>query len=353
MIAVRNYPRVFIWSNSRSAAWLYIRRLSLPVEKKYIRGYLLCILLFFIIIGCDNSPLIEITKPVDGALVNGFVNIIAQTASSSALDSIQFYIDGEFLASVQALSDVYVWDASSFLHGTLHNMSAIGFFANGIIAESDMISVTVYSHRTVLAEVFGEYEWPGYGWLAEHVLLDSLSHYQDTLAVICYHTYDPYALPAAYDRLDYYDLSSYATQVVFDGTDINEGYIPIHFREEFEQSIDSARTLLPKFVLLLDAHTNATSGTVGMSIIPCTDIPNGDINVFLCICEDSLDGYFGSYRRVVRDLYQFPLVITPTDTFDTTIFFSHDFSLSKMSAVVFIQDLDTREILQAIFRGFY
>ena len=107
---------------------------------------------------CGNQGLIEITTPGDNALVNGFVKIIAQTASSSALDSIHYYVDGEFLNSVQALSDTCVWDASSFLHGSPHNISAIGFFANGIIAESDMISVTVYSHRTVLAEVFGEYE---------------------------------------------------------------------------------------------------------------------------------------------------------------------------------------------------
>ena len=106
---------------------------------------------------CGGKALIEITKPGDGALINGFVKIIAQTASSSALDSIQFYIDDEFLTSVQALSDTCIWDARSFLHGSFHNISAVGFFANGLIAESDIISVTVYTHRTVLAEVFGEY----------------------------------------------------------------------------------------------------------------------------------------------------------------------------------------------------
>jgi hypothetical protein len=123
------------------------------MRKKFLLYALMILFLFH----CGGKALIEITEPGDNALVNGTVKIITQTASSSVLDSIQFYIDDEFLASVQAFSDTCVWDARSFLHGSLHNISAIGFFANGLIAESDIISVTVYSHRTVLAEVFGEY----------------------------------------------------------------------------------------------------------------------------------------------------------------------------------------------------
>ena len=159
-------------------------------------------------------------------------------------------------------------------------------------------------------------------------------------------------MPAAYDRLDYYGLNPYATQVVFDGTDVNEGYIPVHFREDFKRSIDSARTVLPKFAIMLDAHASVSQGTITINIISCTEIPYGDINGFLCVLEDSLDDWYGSYRRVVRDLYQFPLVITATDTFDTIITFDHGYSTNKMSAVVFIQDLSTGQVMQAIFRRF-
>ena len=124
--------------------------------------------------------------------------------------------------------------------------------------------------------------------------------------------------------------------------------MPTHYREEFERSIDSARTVLPEFAFMLDAHASVSQGTVNTNIIPCTETPRGDINVFLCVLEDSLDGWYGSYRRVVRDLYQFPLVITETDTFDTMIIFPHDYSPGNMSTVVFIQNLDTREVFQAI-----
>lgn len=119
--------------------------------------YAIYTLLIIFCLQCGSNALIEITKPGDGALVNGLVEIIASTTGSNNADSIEYYIDGELAASLLALSDTFIWDASSFLHGSVHHISAVAFFANGLIAESDIVSVTIYSHRTVLAEVFGEY----------------------------------------------------------------------------------------------------------------------------------------------------------------------------------------------------
>ena len=135
----------------------FARRWSLPVEQKYIRRrYLLFILLLFTI-RCGNDALVDITQPADGALVNGSVEIITQPAGSSPVDSIQFFIDDELMATSLPGSNAYLWDTRSLEHLSVHNISVIAFFANGLIAESDIISVTIYTHRTVLAEVFGEY----------------------------------------------------------------------------------------------------------------------------------------------------------------------------------------------------
>lgn len=108
-------------------------------------------------LGCGNEALIEITKPGDGALVNGFVEIIAEPVSSFALDSIRFYIDDELFVTSLTPSNTCIWDANSLLHGSIHNISGVAFFANGLVTESDIVSVSIYSHRTVLAELFGEY----------------------------------------------------------------------------------------------------------------------------------------------------------------------------------------------------
>ena len=153
-------------------------------------------------------------------------------------------------------------------------------------------------------------------------------------------------------RSSYYGSNPNITDVVFDGIDLVNEYEPTKFRERFEQSIDAAKVILPKFALVLDAQASVSSGTVDLRIIPCADIPNKDIDVFLCILEDSLDSWFGVHRRVVRDLYQFPLSIALTDTFDTMITFSHEFSVPRMSAVIFIQDLSTKEIMQTITSTF-
>lgn len=152
--------------------------------------------------------------------------------------------------------------------------------------------------------------------------------------------------------MSFYGLNSSASQVVFDGIDLVNEYEPIWYRERFEQSIDAAKVVLPKFALVLDAQASISSGTVDIRIIPCADIPSEDVEVFLCILEDSLDSWYGVHRRVVRDLYQFPLYIALTDTFDTSITFSHEFSVPRMSAVVFIQDLSTKEIMQAVTSRF-
>ena len=92
-----------------------------------------------------------------GALVNGVVEIIAEPVSSFALDSIRFYIDGELFATSLTPSKTCIWDANSLSHGSIHHISGVAFFANGLVTESDIVSVSIYSHRTVLAELFGEY----------------------------------------------------------------------------------------------------------------------------------------------------------------------------------------------------
>jgi hypothetical protein len=115
------------------------------------------ILIMMCLLSCDNQALVEIIEPVDGSLVNGDVEIIARVASSYTLDSIEYYIDDELLGSATACSDTGIWQTNSSVHGSTHDLSAIGYLHNGLIVESDIISVTIYTRRTVLAEVFGEY----------------------------------------------------------------------------------------------------------------------------------------------------------------------------------------------------
>jgi hypothetical protein len=190
--------------------------------------------------------------------------------------------------------------------------------------------------------------------LVEQALLDTLSaELGDTLAVICYHVELKYVSTAAEERHLFYDRPIIPT-VVFDGmTQVFLEFPP--FTEVYRQVVDVARGAPPYFKLLIgDASASQTAGSFNLRIVTADTIPYSDdgIVTFITILEDGLPGFYGTLNHVCRDQFHFPVDLSYPDTLDTTIVFQHSIPVSKMKTVVFVQNLDTKEIMQAIISPF-
>ncbi len=189
--------------------------------------------------------------------------------------------------------------------------------------------------------------------LAEQALLDTLSvELGDTLAVICYHVHMTYESTAAQERHLFYDEPIIPT-VVFDGTtQVFLEFPP--FTEVYRQVIDIARGSPPYFTLYIsDANASQTVGSFNLRIVTADTIPDtDDIVTFITILEDSLPGSYGTFNHVCRDQFHFPVNLVYPDSLDTTIVFQHAIPVDKMKTVVFIQNVETEEVMQTIISSF-
>lgn len=192
---------------------------------------------------------------------------------------------------------------------------------------------------------------------AERSLIDSLSYYGDTLAVICYHVHGTYQNAVADTRDSFYGTSDSVTPYVwFDGLDYV--WLPDPSEEsQYVPYIENARSVLPSFNLYIDSATANTSiGTIYLRIVAVDTSLTGEKIAYVSILEDSLPstvspGVF--FYHVCRDQYQFPVTLSYPDTLDTTITFVHNsIPVDKMKTVIFIQDTTTREVMQTIISPF-
>ncbi len=111
--------------------------------------------------------------------------------------------------------------------------------------------------------------------------------------------------------------------------------------------------MTPYFNLYINnATASPTTGSINLRIVTADTIPDDEIVAFVSILEDSLPGWYGTFYHVCRSLLQFPINLTYPDSLDTTITFSHNILVDKMNTVVFVQDMDTKEVMQAIIEKF-
>jgi hypothetical protein len=83
---------------------------------------------------------------------------------------------------------------------------------------------------------------------------------------------------------------------------------------------------------------------VQIKITPADTLAHAFCQAFVAICQDSLPGNF---NYVLRQLYSFPVNLVYPDSLDTTIVFTHSIPINKMNSVLFMQDMNTKKVLQA------
>jgi hypothetical protein len=196
-----------------------------------------------------------------------------------------------------------------------------------------------------------------YCWFAERALLDSLAYYGDALVVIGYHPDSTYVSTFAQEREDYYDTGLALWYAIFDGTDVVFESQMNAYDSVFAQHVDVARGYQPLFNLYIESAT-ATPSTADLAvrIVTADTIPEDEIALFYTITEDSLPPYgvppFMTFYRVCRQQYSFPLSLAYPDSIVDTLSFSHAIPADKMKAVVFVQDITTKEVLQSVITSF-
>lgn len=137
--------------------------------------------------------------------------------------------------------------------------------------------------------------------------------------------------------------------VIFDGTNVVWEQNPANYDSVFRQAIEVARTTPPYFNLYInDATASPSTGNLDITIITADTIPQGEMIAYVAILQDSLPGAYTTFYKLCQELYTIPLELAYPDTLDTVLTFAHTIPVNYMSAVVFVQDTLSKEVMQTI-----
>jgi hypothetical protein len=189
--------------------------------------------------------------------------------------------------------------------------------------------------------------------LAEQAI-DSLKRIsEDSLAIISYnHTFSPVNIQNERESLYGISVLNYPT-IVIDGTDEVFESNPDAYLTTYNSHIQAAKADTPQYNLELTTTATQNAGNMQLRIITTDSIPAGNILTYVAICQDSIPGFASpSFNYVCQQLFSFPLDLVFPDTLDTTIVFSHSVPVEQMTAVIFIQNMDTEKVMHAITKHF-
>ncbi len=228
-----------------------------------------------------------------------------------------------------------------------------------ICCSESPIDVPEKSERIVLAEDFS-FARCTYCPYAEHAL-DSLSReYGESLAVIIYHRRqlgDTLSPPYIATRESLYHILSSPT-VVFDGIHIVQTENPNDDYMIYKQYITTQKSAKTKLFLHLDSELSADSVDVTVNIGAMDSLNNNHLNLFLVVYENDVffkqlgapDSIFDYVvRKIVPDENGMEFEIDYLDSLTKQVSFalSPNWNTDKLGIVAFVQDMETKEVLQA------
>jgi hypothetical protein len=130
---------------------------------------------------------------------------------------------------------------------------------------------------------------------------------------------------------------------------------PNGYYSTYNDYIQYAKGAVPICNLYVDAYIDSTDSTIGnvyLRIVTTDTLPTDSLAACIVICQDSVDGVYKNFNYVCKQFYSFPIDLVFPDSTDTTITFTHNLLAGKLRAVAFAQDINTKEILQAITAKF-
>ncbi|MEO0092576.1 MAG: hypothetical protein ABIK61_07695 [candidate division WOR-3 bacterium] len=120
------------------------------------------------------------------------------------------------------------------------------------------------------------------------------------------------------------------------------------YYQVYAQHIISAKSQPPAYNLSLNGSATSNTGNLNLKILPADTLIRSSVFAFVAICEDSVSGMTKDFNYVIRKLFSFPVNLVYPDSLDTVITFQHSLPQNKMTGVLFLQDMNTKKVLQAI-----
>lgn len=235
--------------------------------------------------------------------------------------------------------------------------------AQGLSITSEATEPT--QNRSVLMELFTE-TWCGPCHNADVAADNVYEEYPDDRFIILEYHYDqqgdPFHTPETNHRFNqYYDFNSWPS-AMFDGIheDVGSGEIEDiedRYRSHVENDINTKSHFYMK---ILEPSYEDGNGYVRAYIDEKSDSDRSNITVFTAIYRDKLhfDGGNGitDHRYVVRELFSDALDL-PTDVVEYNFSLPNDSTYMKngdnVGVVIFLQDDDTKEVLQVVNHKFF
>ncbi|UCF08863.1 MAG: Omp28-related outer membrane protein, partial [Thermoplasmata archaeon] len=224
------------------------------------------------------------------------------------------------------------------------------------------------SPRTVLAELFTNWDCYPHCPYANAALNELLDAYGPSeLIMIAYHLGTPTGDDPFYnfnkadnnDRYDYYGGNFGVPRVYFDGPPYR-GHNWENTYSTWKNYINTALAVSSPMNITLDGSLGATTGNVTATIEITSSLPSGNLKVRFAVVEDNkyAAGTNGEvrHRYVMRDMLA-EEALPPLEVWETYTV-SRDFPLSgvydrdKLSVVVFVQDDNSKDVLQTAVYDF-
>jgi hypothetical protein len=170
--------------------------------------------------------------------------------------------------------------------------------------------------------------------------------YGDSLVIVSYN----YSVDTIGDqrRVFYQILPQDDPTVIYDGTDHVFESDPNLYITTYISHISVAQSNTPSFNLSLNAMASTNTGNLQIRIYPADTMLHPSCQAFVAICQDGIRGFSKDFNYVARQIYSFPVSVVYPDSLDTTIIFTHSIPVDKMNSVLFVQDMNTKKVMQAI-----
>ncbi len=224
------------------------------------------------------------------------------------------------------------------------------------------------SPRTVLAEIFTNWGC-GPCTYANPAINDLLDVYNSSqLVMIAYHTYGPqtddpfywHNIPDNDARISYYGITG-VPSMLFDGPP-NEGHNGLSSYSYYKGLIETELAIDSPLEITVDGYLVPGTGFANITIEVTDTLPAGDLKIRYAIVEDNTYAYAGIFspnqevrhRYVMRDMLDeqdMPgLSVGQNISFSKIFTVNPEWNLNNTGIVVFVQNNDDKDILQA---GFY